>query len=96
MRFVPHSTPIRLYPITIMQESSTFLVRRVLSEPDILPPAAEQPAAGLSRLHVHKACQGCTDHATGQGEDEVDGHRVVMQRPVGERVQCGLDELAHA
>lgn len=78
-----------------MQQSPTLLVRQVLSEPQVLT-AAEQPAAGLPRLDVHKHRQGRADHAPCHREREVNGHGVVAQGPVGERVQGGLDELAQA
>lgn len=76
-----------------MQQSPALLVRHILSKPHTLP-AAEQPTAGLPRLDIHKARQGGADDATGQGEEEIDRHGVVVQRAVGERIQCGLDELA--
>lgn len=93
MRLLPQSTPIRPHATTIMQQSPTLLIRQVLPEPQVL---AEQPAAGLPCLDVHKDRQGGADDAPRHGEGEVDGHGVVAQGPVGERVQGGLDELAQA
>lgn len=78
-----------------MQQSPTLLVRQVLPVPQVLA-ASEQPAAGLARLDVHKHRQGGADHAPRHREGEVDGHGVVAQGPVGDRVQSGLDELAQA
>lgn len=92
-RLLPQSGPICLYQATIMQQGPTLLVRQVLPIPQTLRAAG---AASLPRLHVHKDCQSRADDAPGQCEDEVDGHRVVVQGPVGEGVQCGLDELAQA
>lgn len=95
MRLLPQSTPIRPHATTIMQQSPTFLVRQVLPEPQVLA-AAEQPAAGLPRLDVHKDRQGRADDAPCRREREVDGHGVVAQGRVGQSVQGGLDELAQA
>lgn len=76
-----------------MQQSPTLLVRQVLPVPQGLT-SAKQPAAGLPRLDVHKDRQGRADDAPCHREREIDGHGVVAQGPVGERVQGGLDELA--
>lgn len=78
-----------------MQQGPALFVRQVLPEPQVLA-AAEQPAAGLPRLDVRKDRQGRADDGPGHCEDEVDGHGVVAQGPVGEGVQGGLDELAQA
>lgn len=78
-----------------MQQSSALLIRQVLSIPHTLS-AAKKPAARFLCLDVYKACQGGTYHAPAQREDKINRNWIVVQRPMSERVQSGLYELAQA